>query len=64
MLTTPALEWVGFKQRLKLLSLKESLPTMQIGLVYRNESLVAYSGERDRSFRPIVTAAHEMMLRG
>jgi hypothetical protein len=25
---------------------------------------VAYSGERDRSFRPIVTAAHEMVLRG
>jgi len=24
----------------------------------------AYSGERDRSFRPIVTAAHEMVLRG
>lgn len=40
MLTTPALEWAGFKDRLKLLSLKESLPTMQIGLVYRNESLV------------------------
>ena len=40
MLTTPALEWVGFKQRLKVLSLKESLPTMQIGLVYRNESLI------------------------
>jgi len=25
---------------------------------------LAYSGERDRSFRPIVTAAHEMVLRG
>ena len=24
----------------------------------------AYSGERDRSFRPIVAAAHEMVLRG
>ena len=24
----------------------------------------AYSGERDRSFRPIATAAHEMVLRG
>jgi hypothetical protein len=24
----------------------------------------AYSGERDRSFRRIVTAAHEMLLRG
>ena len=26
--------------------------------------LIAYSGERDRSFRPIVTAAHELVLRG
>ena len=24
----------------------------------------AYSGQRDRSFRSIVTAAHELMLRG
>lgn len=26
--------------------------------------LVAYSGQRDRSFRSIVTVAHELMLRG
>jgi len=26
--------------------------------------MIAYSGERDRSFRSIVTAAHEMVLRG
>ena len=28
------------------------------------DTLTAYSGERDRSFRPIVTAAHELALRG
>jgi len=29
-----------------------------------DERNAAYSGERDRSFRSIVTAAHELMLRG
>lgn len=28
------------------------------------DGYTAYSGERDRSFRSIVTAAHEMVLRG
>jgi len=28
------------------------------------DTYCAYSGERDRSFRPIVTAAHEVVLRG
>jgi len=32
--------------------------------VGERKGLNAYSGERDRSFRPIVTAAHEMVLRG
>ena len=30
----------------------------------KRADLTAYSGERDRSFRFIVTAAHEMVLRG
>jgi transposase InsO family protein len=29
-----------------------------------HQRYAAYSGEHDRSFRPIVTAAHEMVLRG
>ena len=29
-----------------------------------NNAFFAYSGERDRTFRSIVTAAHEMVLRG
>jgi len=29
-----------------------------------SQLFTAYSGERGRSFRPIVTAAHEMVLRG
>jgi len=34
-----------------------------IAIAYFNP-VPAYSGQRDRSFRSIVTAAHELMLRG
>jgi hypothetical protein len=36
----------------------------QAGIVAACDCKSAYSGERDRSFRSIVTAAHEMVLRG
>jgi putative transposase len=34
------------------------------GSQFTAETFTAYSGERDRSFRSNVTAAHEMVLRG
>jgi hypothetical protein len=40
---------------------KKTTPAMRLGFA---DKPCAYSGERDRSFRSNVTAAHEMVLRG